>query len=256
MSGKVFLIGAGPGAVDLITVRGARLLAEADVVFHDALVQAEMLALAPHARKIAVGKRCGKHSTAQRFINKMLIDAARAHRLVVRLKGGDPMLFGRAQEEIDALREANIEVEVVPGITAALAVSAQLQLSLTKRGVARSVTFATPRHGSDEQEGEWLRAAAAADTSVLYMGAGQAPHIAKALLAAGKPAHTPVAIIENASLPDMRQWHTSLAALALFDVNQLSGPAVIVLGEIVGAAQFAQSGDPVAMALGAVRIRE
>jgi uroporphyrin-III C-methyltransferase len=251
MSGKVFLIGAGPGAVDLITVRGARLLADADVVFHDALVQAQMLALAPHARKIAVGKRCGRHSTAQRFINKMLIDAARTHRLVVRLKGGDPMLFGRAQEEIDALRAANIEVEVVPGITAALAASAQLQVSLTKRGVARSVTFATPRHGSDEQEGEWLRAAAAADTSVLYMGAGQAQHIAAALIAAGKPAHTAVAIIENASLPNMRQWQTSLAALTRFEANQLTGPAIIVLGEVVHAVLVAQSDDPLAVPLSA-----
>jgi uroporphyrin-III C-methyltransferase len=236
VSGKVFLIGAGPGAADLITLRGARVLAQAEVVFHDALVQPELLALAPQARMIAVGKRCGKHSTAQRFINKMLIDAARAHARVVRLKGGDPMLFGRAQEEIDALRAANIEVEVVPGITAALAAGAQLQTSLTRRGVARSVTFLTPRHGADEQEGEWLRAALAADTAVIYMGAGQAAQIAKALLIAGKPAHTPVAIVENASLPQARQWHTSLADLAWFGASAWAGPAVIMLGEVVSAA--------------------
>src|SRR5947207_5446628 len=110
----VYLVGAGPGAVDLLTLRAARLLGEAEIVFHDALVPHAILALAPHAAKIAVGKRCGKHSTAQRFINKRLADAARKHRVVVRLKGGDPMLFGRAQEEIAYLRSHGIAVEVVP----------------------------------------------------------------------------------------------------------------------------------------------
>ncbi|MGH8703955.1 MAG: SAM-dependent methyltransferase, partial [Burkholderiales bacterium] len=115
MSGKVYLIGAGPGAPDLLTLRAARLLAEADIVFHDALVHPETLALAACAEKVAVGKRCGRHSTAQRFISKRLVDAARRHRTVVRLKGGDPMLFGRAHEEIAALEKAGIEYEVVPG---------------------------------------------------------------------------------------------------------------------------------------------
>src|SRR5213592_1009668 len=114
-TGTVFLVGAGPGAPDLLTLRAARLLAEADIVFHDALVHPDTIALAARAEKIAVGKRCGKHSTAQKFINKRLIDAARAHAVVIRLKGGDPMLFGRAQEEIDALRAAGIPFEVVPG---------------------------------------------------------------------------------------------------------------------------------------------
>lgn len=232
MSGKVYLVGAGPGAADLLTLRAARLLAAADVVLHDALVGEDVLALAPQARKIAVGKRCGKHSTAQRFINRMLIAAARSHPIVVRLKGGDPMLFGRAQEEIDALRAANIEFEVVPGVTAALAASADLKVSLTRRGLARSVTFLTPRHGADEQEGDWLRAAVSADTSVIYMGAGQSAQIAKTLIEAGKPGDTPVAIVENASLPEMRQWHTTLAALREFDSGELTGPAIIVFGEV------------------------
>ena len=107
--GKVYLVGAGPGAPDLITLRGARVLEAADIVFHDALVHPDTLALARRAEKIAVGKRCGRHTTAQRFINKRLVDAARTHRVVVRLKGGDPMLFGRAQEELAALREAGID---------------------------------------------------------------------------------------------------------------------------------------------------
>ena len=125
-SGKVYLVGAGPGAPDLLTLRAARLLERADIVFYDALVHPDTIALAANARKIAVGKRCGKHSTAQQFINKRLVDAAAVHSVVVRLKGGDPMLFGRAQEEIAALEAAGVRYEVVPGITAALAASAEI----------------------------------------------------------------------------------------------------------------------------------
>ena len=119
--GKVYLVGAGPGAADLITVRGANLLAKADIVFHDALIDPAMLELCAQAIKVPVGKRCGKLSSAQHFINKRLIDAAQKHQTIVRLKGGDPMMFGRADEEIQALKNHGIEVEVVPGITAALA---------------------------------------------------------------------------------------------------------------------------------------
>ena len=116
----VYLVGAGPGAPDLLTLRAARLLEQADIVFYDALVHPDTIALAARAQKVAVGKRCGKHSTVQQFINKRLVDAAKRYPVVVRLKGGDPMMFGRAQEEIAALEEAGVECEVVPGITAAL----------------------------------------------------------------------------------------------------------------------------------------
>ena len=175
----------GPGAADLLTVRAVRLLAKADIVFHDALVEPDVLALAPRAEKIAVGKRCGAHSTSQRFINKRLVDAAARHAVVVRLKGGDPMLFGRAQEEIDALAAAGVDVEVVPGVTAALAAAADLNVSLTRRGVARSVAMVTPRVGEGESPHAWARAAANADTAVIYMGAGQADAIVAALTAHG-----------------------------------------------------------------------
>jgi uroporphyrin-III C-methyltransferase len=141
--GKVYLIGAGPGAADLITVRGARLLAQADVVLYDALVTPEMLELCAQAEKISVGKRSGQRSTAQTLINEQLVDCARRFKLVVRLKGGDPMLFGRADEELRALEEAGIEVEIVPGITTAVAAAAATKQPLTKRGVARSVAFFT-----------------------------------------------------------------------------------------------------------------
>src|ERR1700751_1476001 len=153
--GRVYLVGAGPGAPDLLTLRAARLLERADIVFHDALVHPGTLALAERAGKIAVGKRCGRHSTAQRFINKRLADAARRHRVVVRLKGGDPMLFGRAHEEISFLVATRIPVEIVPGVTAALAASAAAKVSLTRRGVSRSVVFATPRVGEDEAPSGW-----------------------------------------------------------------------------------------------------
>src|SRR5436190_10519050 len=141
--GKVYLVGAGPGAADLLTLRAARLLATADVVFYDALVPQEILALATRAKRIAVGKRAGCLSTDQRFINRALVEAGLRHDCVVRLKGGDPMLFGRAQEEIEALAAAAVPVEVIPGVTSALAVSASLGTSLTRRGLSRSVIFAT-----------------------------------------------------------------------------------------------------------------
>jgi uroporphyrin-III C-methyltransferase len=234
--GKVFLVGAGPGAPDLLTLRAARLLAAADIVFHDALVHPETLALAERAEKVAVGKRCGRHSTAQAFINKRLVDAARKHGVVVRLKGGDPMLFGRAQEEIDALRAAGIEFEVVPGITAALAAAADLGASLTRRGVSRSVVFATPRVGDGEAASDWIAAIAAGDTGAIYMGAGEASAIAAALIARGKPASLPVVAVENASLPDSRRWTTTLGALPRLADEAFSGPVVLLLGEALRAA--------------------
>ena len=228
---KVYLVGAGPGAPDLLTLRAARLLAQADIVFYDALVHPEIVALAVLAKKIAVGKRVGKISTDQRFINRSLVEAASKYEIVVRLKGGDPMIFGRAQEEIDALAGAGIAFEVVPGITAALAASAQLGISLTRRGMARSVTVATPRIGPNEVRSDWLDSAAAADTAVLYMAAGQAPQIAHALIAAGKAASTPVAIVENATLANERRIFTSLAGLRASALN-LEGPAVLCIGAV------------------------
>jgi uroporphyrin-III C-methyltransferase len=236
MSGTVYLVGAGPGAADLLTLRAARLLGEADIVFHDALVPATILALAARAEKVAVGKRCGRHSTAQRFINKRLADAARRHRIIVRLKGGDPLLFGRAHEEISYLRAEGVYVEVVPGITAALAAAAEMRISLTRRGAARSVTFVTPRQGPGEPPNDWARAVLAADTSAVYMGAGDAAAITEALLARGKRASTPVAIVENASLPEARTLYGTLEGLPALAAQIGGGPALIVLGEVLSEA--------------------
>jgi len=210
-------------------VRPARLLGEADIVFHDALVPREILDLIK-GRKVPVGKRSGRFSTAQQFINKQLLDAAKRYRTVVRLKGGDPMLFGRAHEEIAFLKKHSIEVEVVPGVTAALAASAEMQISLTRRGEARSVAFVTPRVGAGERESSWLKAALAADTVAIYMAAGEAEAIAKALIDAGKPARTPVAVVERASLPDAKVSFTTLAKLHLLEAPV--APALILVGEV------------------------
>ena len=232
MSGTVYLVGAGPGAADLLTLRAARLLGEAEIVFHDALVPGEILSLARRAQLVAVGKRSGRHSTAQRFINKRLADAARKHRVVVRLKGGDPLVFGRAQEEIDFLRARGIVVEVVPGITAALAAGADLGVSLTQRGVARSLAFVTPRVGAGESPSTWVQSVLAADTAAIYMGAGEAPAIAQALMAAGKAPGTPVVVIENASM-EHRAVHGTLAQLAVLAAQLSGGPVLILLGEVL-----------------------
>jgi uroporphyrin-III C-methyltransferase len=236
VTGRVYLVGAGPGATDLLTLRAARLLGEADIVFHDALVPADVLLFAAKAKKVAVGKRSGRHSTAQRFINKQLLDAARVHRVVVRLKGGDPMLFGRAHEELEFLRKNNIDTEVVPGVTAALAASAELGISLTRRGVSRSVTFVTPRVAEGARASTWLHAVLAADTAAIYMGAGEAAAISAALIAAGKPAATPVAVVENASLNSSSRFGL-LADLARL-VSTASAPALILIGDVFDAAHL------------------
>ena len=230
MSGTVYLVGAGPGAPDLVTLRAAALLGRADIVFYDALVHPDTVALAARARTVAVGKRCGRHSTAQRFISKQLVDAAADYAVVVRLKGGDPMLFGRAQEEIAALEAAGVRCEVVPGVTAALAASAQLGIALTQRGSVRTIAFATPRVGDGAAPNDWAASVVAADGGAIYMGAGQAAEIARTLIAAGKPRATPVAIVENASLPHARTIFATLETLpGIADAN-LSGPALILIG--------------------------
>jgi uroporphyrin-III C-methyltransferase len=230
-TGKVYLVGAGPGAPDLLTLRAAKILASADIVFYDALVHPETVALAENARKVAVGKRVGQVSTDQRFINRSLVEAARGHKIVVRLKGGDPMLFGRAQEEITALQDANIEFEIVPGITAALAASAALKQSLTQRGIARSVTFATPRIGPNEVASDWQNAVENSDTAVLYMASRDSANIAKRLIKSGKAPNLPVVIVENISLPNEQQLRMTLNELANSVLN-FDGPAVLCVGEV------------------------
>lgn len=247
MSGKVFLVGAGPGAPDLLTLRAAGILARADIVFHDALVHPRTLALAARAEKVPVGKRSGRRSTAQKFINKRLIDAARVHRIVVRLKGGDPALFGRAQEEIDALGRAGIDFEIVPGVTAATAAAADIGVSLTRRGLARHVVFVTPRKGKGERDNDWAAPAIAADTAVVYMGAGLAEAIRAELMGRGMPGRTPVAVVESATLPGRRVLLGTLAGLPGLAAQTGDGPAVILLGEVLKEALAERGAVPVTM---------
>jgi len=240
ISGKVYLVGAGPGAVDLITVRGANLLAKAGIVFHDALVDPAMLELCPQAIKVPVGKRCGKLSSAQQFINKRLVDTAQKYQIIVRLKGGDPMMFGRADEEIQALKQAGIAVEVVPGITAALAGAAAIQQSLTLRGVSRSVAFVTLAQGTENPtnyEGEQQPIQnPQADTLVYYMGRKDATNIAKQLIEKSliHTSKTPVHILEAVSTQNERHWSSTLGELANGKANDWfdsASPALIMVGE-------------------------
>ena len=225
--GKVYLVGAGPGAADLITVRGARLLAQADVVLYDALVTPEMLELCRGADLIAVGKRSGQRSVAQTIINQQLIDCAGKYRLIVRLKGGDPMLFGRADEELRALEAAGIEVAIVPGITTAVAAAAAAKQPLTKRGVARSVAFFTSSTAPDHPEHPALPET---DTLVQYMGGREAAATAERLLADGRRPDLPVVVVENCSRADERIRRLTLAELA-HGLEPGHGPVLVMLGE-------------------------
>jgi uroporphyrin-III C-methyltransferase len=225
--GKVFLVGAGPGAPDLITVRGVRLLSEADVVLHDALVTEEILALCPQAKKISVGKRSGQRSMAQTLINEQLVACAREYRCVVRLKGGDPMLFGRADEELRALEQHGIPVEVVPGITAALAAAASTKQPLTRRGVARSVSFFTSSTAPDQPDQARIPET---DTLIQYMGGREAVLTAQRLLQEGWRADIPVIAIENCSRVDERIERLTLADLQ-HGLPQATGPVLIMIGE-------------------------
>jgi uroporphyrin-III C-methyltransferase len=233
MSGTVYLVGAGPGAVELLTLRAARLLGEADVVLHDALVGADVLALASKAKLYNVGKRAGRPSVDQRLINRLLVRMGQRYKTVVRLKGGDPHLFGRAGEEIEACRAAGLVVETVPGVSAGFAAASALGASLTARGVARSVTFVTPSFGRGESAtAHWAKAAAAAETAVVYMGATHAERVSAALIELGVSPQKPVALIENASCAQERVIRGVLADLPALAAELGDGPAIMVIGEV------------------------
>lgn len=240
MSGIVHLVGAGPGAADLLTLRAARLLTEADIVLYDALVGADVLALATKAKLYNVGKRANRPSVDQRFISRLLVRMGLRYQKVVRLKGGDPHLFGRATEEIEACREAGIPVVTVPGVSSGFAAAAALGASLTSRGVSRSVTFVTPStaKGGDENM-HWARAAAAAETAVIYMGATHAVRVREALLELGAPAGRPVALIESASCAEEKVIRGVLGDLPTLAAQLGEGPAIMVVGEVARAARGA-----------------
>lgn len=230
-SGEVFLVGAGPGDPELLTVKAARLLGEADVVLIDDLVGSAILSLCPQARVIHVGKRGGCKSTPQAFIEKLLVREASAGHKVVRLKGGDPSVFGRAGEEIAALDAANIAYEIVPGVSSGLAAAATIGASLTHRDFAQGVAFVTA-HGADGAAVDWRALASAALTLVVYMGVSRAGEMQKSLLEGGMSAVTPVIAVENVSRPDARTVVATVATMQqAFARSALKSPAIIVVGE-------------------------
>jgi uroporphyrin-III C-methyltransferase / precorrin-2 dehydrogenase / sirohydrochlorin ferrochelatase len=244
--GHVALVGAGPGAEDLLTLRAHRLMMEADVIVHDALVPEAVVAMGRRdAERIPVGKRKGCHSKSQEEINALLVELGRDGRRVVRLKSGDPLIFGRAGEEMAALREAGISYEIVPGVTAALAAAAEFELPLTLRGVASSLVFTTGHDLKGETLPDWARLAVGGATVAVYMGRTIAAEVAGRLAEAGLSPSTPVAIVENASLPTRRLFHGTLADLPHLEARRdLAGPVLTVIGEAVAAASFTRS-EPV-----------
>jgi uroporphyrin-III C-methyltransferase len=250
-TGKVTLVGAGPGDPDLLTLKALKAIQSATVLLVDDLVSAEVVAHAPSgARVVYVGKRGGCKSTPQAFIEKLMLMAAREGEHVVRLKGGDPFIFGRGGEEVEHLRAAGIEVEIVNGITSGLAAATSLGVPLTHRDHAQGVIFLTGHAQKGHTPPDWQALAATARdarlTLVIYMGVRSAPLLQEQLLS-GLPASTPVAIVQRASLPDQRHAVTTLGELAATIAREeLASPSVIVVGDVVrgvaaaveGAAQF------------------
>lgn len=231
--GMIWLVGAGPGDPELLTRKAERLIRQATVVFHDALVGQGVLALIPQGtRLVHVGKRSGRHSRDQKTIDRLIVDAALGGERVVRLKGGDPSIFGRSTEEIDAARAAGIAVAVCPGVTAASAAAAGLGLSLTLRGHARKLVLVTAHARAGEPLVlDWQALADPDATLAVYMGKAAAADVSRNLIAAGMPAHTPVALVESASLPQERQFHTRLDLLPLAARTALGdGPALVLIG--------------------------
>lgn len=232
-SGTIYLVGAGPGDPDLLTLRAARLIGNARVIVHDGLVDPSILDLAhPAAELVSVAKRRSKHTMAQEDICRLLVAYARSGQDVVRLKGGDPFIFGRGGEEVEAANAAGVKVEVVPGISAANGAAAAAQIALTHRDASSIVSFVAGQcKGLADQE--WAGLAGKGRTLVIYMGVKTAPQIAEKLMADGLAPDMPVAVIENGARPEMRVLRSSLAGLPqLVESEDVVSPALIVIGEV------------------------
>ena len=233
-AGKVYLIGAGPGDVKLLTLKAVAALKESDVILIDDLVNPDIVQFAkPSTPVIHVGKRVGQKSTPQPFISKLMVSLAREGKCVARVKGGDPLIFARSGEEIAGLRQEGIDVQIINGITAALAASSALGLALSHRDFAHSITFVTGRSREGAQP-NWQALAQSGSTLVIYMGVRTLPSIIERLIQGGLSPHTPAAAVENASLPDERHLITSLAQLpSAMRQNGMGSPAVIIIGKVV-----------------------
>ncbi len=236
--GSVVLVGAGPGDPDLLTLRAARALDEADVILYDRLVNPGILARARRdAERIAVGKQAGGHSVAQAQIHALMLEHARAGRRVVRLKGGDPFVFGRGGEELEFLRAHGIPYEAVPGITAALACAAYAGVPLTHRHHAQAVTFVTAHCAGSLDRLDWAALARARHTLAVYMGVAGLERVCAQLVAHGRAPDTPCALIENGSLPQQRVVHAGLTRLAsLARARNMRSPSLLIVGEVAGLA--------------------
>jgi len=232
MKGKVYLVGAGPGDPELLTLKAARLLRTADVVLHDDLVSAEILRLVPpHATVRNVGKRCGEKNITQQRINFLMVALAGSGLQVVRLKGGDPLIFGRIAEEITALREAGIEFEIVPGITAALGAASAMQLPLTDRRSSHALVFLTGHSATGADPANWRALVSLGATVVLYMPGYTYAETAQKMLAAGLPAETPCAIVSHATTPEEQVYLTGVCHLA--EAPRLPAPTLLIVGAVV-----------------------
>jgi uroporphyrin-III C-methyltransferase len=231
MKGKVYLVGGGPGDPELLTLKAAKILGRADIVLHDALVSREVLALvAAGAKLVDVGKRCGTKLLTQAEINALMVSYAKSHKVVVRLKGGDPLLFGRAGEEIAALRQTGVEFEIVPGITAGFGAAAAAGFSLTDRRVASQVLFTTIQRDTDNRSIQW-GGISSTTTLVLYMPGTDYARVMQQLRDAGWPDDMPCAIVSHASGEDQEIRSTILAKLA--DEGALPAPAIMIVGRVV-----------------------
>lgn len=240
-AGVVHIVGAGPGDPELLTLKALRLLQQADIVFYDNLVGAGVMDLIRRdAERVCVGKSKGNHSVPQGDIHGLLVEAAGARKRVVRLKGGDPFVFGRGGEELAALRQAGVDAHIVPGISAAMGCAASVGLPLTHRDHAQSVTFVTGHakigpEGNKVPDLNWSALAIENQTVVVYMGVGMAGQIGANLMAAGRAGTTPVAIIENGTRDNERQVFGTLSALPdLIKNEEITGPAILIIGEVAG----------------------
>jgi uroporphyrin-III C-methyltransferase/precorrin-2 dehydrogenase/sirohydrochlorin ferrochelatase len=234
VKGKVTLVGAGPGDPDLLTIKALRALQDADIIFYDELVSPEVLDRARRdAARVPVGRRVGKPGIGQDAINKLLIDAARSGQRAVRLKGGDPFVFGRGGEEVEALREAGIAYSVIPGITAGLGAAAESEVPLTFRGEALRITFLTAHKAKDAETVDWSTLTDSKMTVVVYMGMTAAPAIRAGLLAAGRSPQTPVGVFARATRPDSQAVVGALENLPALVREISGGPAILVIGDVV-----------------------
>lgn len=236
MQGKVYLVGAGPGDPGLLTMKAVQLLSCAGIVLHDALVSSEVLAFAAStARVINVGKRCGEKNITQDEINSLMVDFARRGSPVVRLKSGDPSLFGRSGEELSALREAGIDFEIVPGITSAVAAAASAGISLTDRHSNDQVLLVSAHQAMGKPMREWCNLISSRTTVVVYMPGNHAP-VAKKLMLAGLSKNTPCVVISKIARREELAYRTTLGALSLAPV--LPAPSLLIVGETTSASNF------------------